>query len=127
MGRVVLVVYDSDDDDNGSELGGEVFADTTSFSKTGIAEGVTATAMKMRMIDSMSAREFPQTSIFDRHEARPQLSAIERRNKPPSPPLSFITPTPPSLAQNTRHPARISWALLRIPMILSGIYKMGPM
>lgn len=97
----MVVMYDSDedDDDNGSELGGEVFADTTSFSKTGIAEGVTATAMKMRMIDSMSAREFPQTSIFDRHEARPQLSAIERRTNPPPSPPPFITPTPPSLAQ----------------------------
>lgn len=93
----MVVMYDSDedDDDNGSELGGEVFADTTSFSKTGIAEGVTATAMKMRMIDSMSAREFPQTSIFDRHKAHPQLSAIERRNNPPPPPPLLLSPQPP--------------------------------
>lgn len=63
---VGVVVDDNENDDGeGSEVRGEVFVDTTSFSKTGIAAGVTVTAMKTRMVDSsMSVDEFPQTYIF---------------------------------------------------------------
>lgn len=64
-GVVVGGVVEDEHDDDGSEVRGEVFADTTSFSKTGIAAGVTATATKMRMVDSStSPDECPQTYIF---------------------------------------------------------------
>lgn len=78
---VVEEIWVADDNDDGSKVRGEVFADT-SFSKTGIAAGVTATAMKVRMVDSMSARESAQTYIFDQHKACPSCLPMERRNIP---------------------------------------------
>ena len=52
-----------------SEETGEAFAGTAS-PKGGIADGVTMAVMEMSMSESMHPCDFPQTYMFDRHEAQ---------------------------------------------------------
>ena len=52
-----------------SEERGEAFAGTSS-PKVGIADGVTMTVVEMSMSESRRPCDFPQTYIFDHHEAQ---------------------------------------------------------